>query len=131
MVQLLRLAAVLVLLIGGVSAIDMLPARGAGGSTLTGIVDCVLRDHGQAQAQAQAPVPVPGVQATPAARAAPTVVPALPASPADCGRFLPSFYIATVALVGSLLLGAFGSLLYNTRRSREIMEQFASGAPGR
>jgi hypothetical protein len=133
MVQLLRLAAVLVLVIGGVAAIELLPQSRGAESTLTGAIDCVLRDHGQARAQAPAAVPVPGVGAQAAPAAVPLVVPVLPASPnaADCQRFLPSFYTGSGALLGSLVFGALGSLLYNTRRSREIMEQFAAGASGR
>ncbi|MSO70520.1 MAG: hypothetical protein EXQ88_00635 [Alphaproteobacteria bacterium] len=141
MVQLLRLAAVLVLMIGGVAAIELLPPRVGAESTLTSAVDCVLRDHGLVRAQAQAPapvaVPVPGVGAPATPGAAPAAArPAAPAasavpSAAECQLFLPSFYAGSTALIGSLLLGALGSLLYNTRRFREIMEQFAAGASGR
>ena len=127
---LLRIVAVLVLVIGGVVAIEFLPQRGGLGATLGDALECVTRDHALAQAPAPAPIPGVGVQVAPAAPGAPAARAAGALSTAECQRFMPSFYAAVCGTIGSLLLGGFAALLRNTRRSREIMEQFASGASG-
>jgi hypothetical protein len=113
---LLRIAAVLVLVVAGVTAIELLPQRGGLSANLGEAFDCVTRDRAAA---AQAP------GAAPAAALATTL------TAAGCERYIPSFFAAVIALIGSLLLGGFASVVYNTRRFREILEQFAAGAASR
>ena len=51
-------------------------------------------------------------------------------TPASCEPYLTSLYALTAGVLASLLFGGLGSLIYNVRRSRLVMERFDDTAQG-
>ncbi len=100
MVTLLRLVSLVFLVIGIVGAIEYLPDPGEGSSLSGMFVECAMRG---AQGDLAAG---DGVQAVP------------------CGGLLPSVYALLGGLLAALLIGGFASLLYNAKKTREVMERF-------
>ncbi len=96
MVTLLRLVSLLILAAGVIGAIEFLPPAG-GGRSLTGtILGCVIGGSENANQ----------------------------GGAAACGDFLPSLYGLLGGFLAALLIGALASLLYNAKKTREIMERF-------
>ncbi len=100
MVTLLRLVSLVFLVIGLVGAVELLPAAGEGGDLAGTFFECAMRG---AQGELTAG---DGAQAV------------------QCSGLLPSVYALLGGLVAGLLMGGFASLLYNAKKTREIMERF-------
>ncbi len=96
MVTLLRLVSLLILVAGVIGAIELLPPTGGARSLIGTVLGCVIGGSENAdQGGATA-----------------------------CSGFLPSLYGLLGGFLAALLIGALASLLYNAKKTREIMERF-------
>ena len=112
MVTLLRIAALILLCAGSLIAIEGLPQGADATSHARAVVQCL-----------DLPVigsPPPEVEAGEVG----------PPTPASCEPYLTSLYALTAGVLASLLFGGLGSLIYNVRRSRLVMERFDDTAQG-
>lgn len=100
MVTLLRLVSLVFLVIGLVGAVELLPDPGEGNMLAGTFFECAMR----------------GAQGDLTAGDASEAV--------QCGGLLPSVYALLGGLLAALLMGGFASLLYNAKKTREIMERF-------
>ncbi len=100
MVTLLRLVSLVFLVSGLVGAVELLPDPGEGNNLAGAVFECAMR----------------GAQGDLTAGDA--------SAAGQCGGLLPSIYALLGGLLAALLVGGFASLLYNAKKTREIMERF-------
>ncbi len=108
MVTLLRIAAIVFFVVGVVVAVEGLPQGVDPATHGRNLTQCLLQDR--VPLEAPPPAAEEGVIGPPA--------------PVPCDQYFPSLYILAAGVLSSLLFGGFASLLYNVRRSREVMERF-------